>query len=68
MCLQTDFIIEFFNNLLMPIQKNCPSCTRVTTLQTRDLVTVPDQRCQHCGFRMPNESARPQLKSSDFGG
>jgi transposase-like protein len=51
----------------MAIQKNCPSCQRVTTVNTRDGVADTNQRCQHCGFRLPDEANRPKLKSSDFG-
>jgi C4-type Zn-finger protein len=51
----------------MSKQKTCPSCQRSTSIPTKEGVALPNQRCSHCGFRLPDESQRPLLKSSDFG-
>jgi len=51
----------------MSKQKTCPSCQRLTSIPTRDGVALPNQRYNHCGFRIPDESQRPLLKSSDYG-
>ena len=51
----------------MPKTKTCPSCQRMVTVPTRDQVALPNQRCTHCGFRLPDEPQRAVLKSSDYG-
>jgi len=51
----------------MAISKPCPSCTKMTSIPTREGVPLPDQRCQHCGFRLPNIAQGPIMKSSDYG-
>ena len=51
----------------MSKQKTCPCCQRMTSIPTREGVALPNQRCSHCGFRIPDESQRPLMKSSDYG-
>ncbi len=51
----------------MAKQRTCPSCQRSISIPTQDGVALPNQKCSHCGFRLPDEPQRPLLKSSDFG-
>ena len=45
----------------------CPNCQRVNQIPTQDGVPKTNQRCQTCGFRLPDLAQRPLAKSSDFG-
>ena len=51
----------------MSKQKTCQSCQRLTSIPTREGIALPNQRCNHCGFRIPDEPQRPLMKSSDYG-